>query len=380
MCDSQKALIGLIKACITGEKCGSAVIAESDSDIIVKICDLAEKHDISHMAAYALENVGMLDKADKSQMADKYFAALYASEIFDRELDGICKLFEDNNIDFVPLKGAVIRKLYPEKWMRSCGDIDILVRSTDLKRAADVLNKGGYKSNEIIKGFHDVTLKGKCDTRIELHFSLCMDIDKADDILKNVWNEVYSENGCRGFSLKNEFFVFYHISHMMHHVMRGGCGIRSFADLYLINKNFTVDKSALDEMLTNASLKKFYDICIRLCSFWFEDENADEEVLLLEKFIMEGGTFGSAVRRVQINKIRKNGYNSAKPFIKYDRLCEAYPKLEKHRCLYPFYSALRLCKIFRKGKISKLKNNIKLSITAEGADEDTTKLIEILGI
>ena len=40
------------------------------------------------------------------------------------------------------------------------------------------------------------------------------------------------------FQMSNDMFVFYHIAHMAKHFIAGGCGIRSFIDLYLLKKKW----------------------------------------------------------------------------------------------------------------------------------------------
>lgn len=54
-------------------------------------------------------------------------------------IEVISRCFEEEQIPFVLLKGATIRNLYPEPWLRTASDIDILVHEYDIDRACALL-------------------------------------------------------------------------------------------------------------------------------------------------------------------------------------------------------------------------------------------------
>ena len=71
----------------------------------------------------------------------------------------------------MPLKGVVIRELYPEPWMRTSCDTDILVHRKDLKKAENVL----INELEFVKqdeSVYDVTLRSINGVTVELHYDL----------------------------------------------------------------------------------------------------------------------------------------------------------------------------------------------------------------
>ena len=82
-----------------------------------KVYALAVKHDITSIAAYALDNNGLLsdDEISGKFRDDLMFSAgrvtlqdVFAEEVFET--------FRNHNVDYIPLKGAVIRKLYPQNY------------------------------------------------------------------------------------------------------------------------------------------------------------------------------------------------------------------------------------------------------------------------
>ena len=156
----------------------------------------------------------------------------------EREQQTIYKLFEDNAIEFIPLKGAVIRQYYPEPYMRTSCDIDILVHEEDLERAKNALVSAlNYKSSEKIS-FHDISLFSLGGIHLELHYNLKEKRQNLDELLGKVWDYAVNTKEGKYFKLQSpEFYIFYHIAHMANHFLRGGCGIRTFIDLYFIEKH-----------------------------------------------------------------------------------------------------------------------------------------------
>lgn len=55
------------------------------------------------------------------------------------EYNRICDALESVEISFLPLKGSVLRQYYPEPWMRTSCDIDILVHENDLEKTTEYL-------------------------------------------------------------------------------------------------------------------------------------------------------------------------------------------------------------------------------------------------
>ena len=95
-------------------------------DMLKPLYAISKKHDLAHLLCDALDKNGFL--LDGTE-ACKYFLqerniAIYRYEQLEYEYEQICNVFEQNKIEFIPLKGCVIRKFYPEPWMRTSCDIE----------------------------------------------------------------------------------------------------------------------------------------------------------------------------------------------------------------------------------------------------------------
>jgi len=101
---------------------------------LVEVYRLSKKHDMAHIVGISLAKAGMLENAP--EIAEKFekeqYLAVFRYENFKYETDRLCKTFDEQKIPYILLKGAVIRDFYPEPWMRTSCDLDVLVKEEDL--------------------------------------------------------------------------------------------------------------------------------------------------------------------------------------------------------------------------------------------------------
>ena len=132
---------------------------------------LAKNHDLTHLVYDALSKNGL--PCESRFAMQQYYAAIWRAERMGQALIDIAELFEKEGIDFMPLKGAVIRPMYPESWMRTSADIDILVREEDDLRAAGLLkNRLGYTMESDAVSHHRSLIAPHNGPTLELHHAL----------------------------------------------------------------------------------------------------------------------------------------------------------------------------------------------------------------
>lgn len=349
---------------VGNEVCGNPLCLPSESPYSEKqLTDMfitAREHKLVHIAASALEKNKILGT---SRMADLYreqvYAAVFKYENINYVLQQVCDVLEANKIPYIPLKGAVIKELYPQAWMRSCIDIDILVPENASLTAACVITETlGYEKIE--SGDHDITFQSPENICIELHFSLLEKDNepKIAKVLGKVWDYAVlcNPDGCR-FGLKDEFFYFYHIAHMAKHFVHGGCGIRPFLDLWLIEHNIDYDESKVNDLLSECGLLKFAEYTKQLSEVWFSGSEHNRTTMLMQEYIINGGMFGSVQNRFIAEEHHNGGkvkFFLSKIFVPYRFLKNRYPILKKYKFLLPFFEIYRLISLlFGKNKPSR---------------------------
>ena len=324
---------------------------------------IATAHDVEHLVAFALKRNDLLKK-DSSFSEKSIFKAVYRCEKLTFALNELSEALEEGQIPFIPLKGAVLREYYPEPWMRTSCDIDVLVHREDLERAIEHLTTTlGYE--EKWKGTHDVSLFTPGGIHIELHFDLIEEncANNAIGVLRNVWKNVSLRENCKyHYEMSDAFFYFHHIAHMAQHFETGGCGIRPFLDLWILDRRENLDFTARDTLLSEGGLLKFAQSVRKLSRVWLNREEPDEVSVQMQDYLLRGGVYGSSENRVallQKERGGKVGYLLSRIFISYEKLKRYYPILEKHRWLMPIMQIRRWFKLLKPHVASMAKNEIK---------------------
>lgn len=375
---------------IGSEVCQTSVPLLSDGFLtekkLVEILLLSRKHSLAHVVASALLNNGLLDNSpQKDLFLRELYSAVYAQEKTKIVFDRVCLMLEKMQVRFIPLKGAVIRDLYPQPWMRSSCDIDILINKTDLRSTVRMLvERSGFQLKSESK--HDVVLVSEEGICLELHFSLIGDKKSSlySDVLDSVWESaVPVSDGSYRHRFSDEVFYYYHILHMAKHFRLGGCGIRPFLDLWLINHSECFDFSEKDYLLKNGKLADFEKYAKKLSEVWFSGKDHDEVTLSMQNFIVDGGNFGTEKTRAFANTSRKGGkykYLLSRLFVPYSYLKTEYRILEKYPMLTPIYEVCRIFSIlFGKKKYVKEKQFAVIN-DADKIGSYNGSLFETLGL
>lgn len=332
-------LITLVKCAITGESPDSSGDFENYFGEIMR---LGAYHQVAHLAAYALINGGFLKDAAHIESAQKHILnASYRDTKNKYTLQTVKDILKANGIPYIALKGARIKEYYPESWMRSSCDIDILVKKRDFNDVAALLENSGFKRNSNLN-FHDISLLYD-DTNLELHFSICENVKSIDSVLKNVWDYARETGDCE-YEEDRDFFVFHHIAHMSYHFLAGGCGIRPFLDYWILRRGNFFNAEKVGELCEAARLTDFFAAVTRLVDVWFEGAEYDELASRMEKYVVTGGAYGYYPNNAAAETIRNGGKRR-------QILAIAFPPYRNMRVLYPVLNSapvlLPLCYVYR---------------------------------
>ena len=338
-------------------------------EILSPLFELSKRHDLAHMVCEALDKNGLLPKDSemKKRFAYEKSMAIYRHEQMAYELDEVCNALEKEKIPFLPLKGAVLKQYYPQPWMRTSCDIDILVKPEDHERALLFLKDAfGYEIPDG-KNSHEQSLHGET-SHIELHYCLG-DNGEIEKAFSSLWDKAQTVEGKNyWYESSAPHFYLYHIFHMVHHFEDGGgCGVRPFIDLWLMHKNayFTQDLDQTEKWLAEYNLLTFAKVATAFSKVIMEDEEKDELLSKLCHYILSGGVYGTLSNLVLTQQSKKGGrfsYFLRRIFMPYKDLAFKYPLLKKCPVLFPFYQVVRWVKlIFSKKSRRRAKNEFASS-------------------
>lgn len=376
----------LLFALLRYETCGVAIPENlkeslSNPDVLKALYEASKAHDLAHLIADALFKNKLLDKATPAGKAflKQLQTAVFRYEQIAYELKSVCEVLEEKKIAHMPLKGSVIRAIYPQPWMRTSCDIDIYVQESDLEDAANaIVEKLGYQNDG--KGSHDMQMFAPSGVHLELHYDLIEDSisPQFKNRLFEIWGNAVPvrENGYT-YKMTDEDFYFYHIAHTAKHFKNGGCGIRPFIDLWYLEKALPYDREKTNELLTDCGLLKFTEAARKLVRVWFEAEEYDEISKETAAFVLSGGTYGALENRVAVQTSKgRFAYFLYRVFPPYRELKNQYLILRKLPILYPFYIVRRWFNLlFVKGraKNSLREWNVAMDKSRDKAEEKRVK-------
>lgn len=348
---------------------------ELTQDALIKLYQLSSKHDLTHMVATVLKRQGLLGTDPISEgYLHKLKTVMFRHETLNYTLERIRSLFEAEGIAFVPLKGSVLGKYYPQEWMRTKSDLDILVQEKDLKHARELLvTELGFKVQK--QNYHDIAMRSPENILLELHFRLLEHEDNVDHVLKSVWEYVEPiEPGRCEHVMTNEFLIFHVYAHMYYHFIHGGCGLRFLVDIYLMNQALTFNRDELDTLYRVCKLETFVKYVEKLAGVCFENGEHDEITAMMEEYILTGGLFGSFESKIKARKTQSKGkgrYLARRIFMPLSELQASYPTLEKYPVLYPVYSVKRWLKMLNKETAGTAMQELKINkkMEQDGIDE-----------
>ncbi len=375
----KQGFFALLSAELSGEK--ATGLEDLSTEEVEGIYRVAQLHDLAHLTARGLNLLGVKPMGGvASALQKEWMLATYLYEQFRYELDNIVEAFEREKIAHIPLKGAVLRDYYPEPWMRTSCDVDVFVKEEDLERAQKVLVETlGYRMGR--KGVHDIAFDSPQNVHVELHFDLIEfeRLPKARAILEKVWEESAPVDGYTyRYAMSNEAFYFYHVAHMAKHFLSGGCGVRSFMDLWILQRKLSFDENKLEEMLKTGGMQEFARQSEGLANAWFSGGAMDPVSQRMEDYLLQAGVYGSAENRVMLRKKPKGGkigYLLSRLFLPYSILKKQYPVLEKQKWLFPFCQIARWFRLLFKGRSSRSVREFKAVMTT--SDEKRNRTLDL---
>lgn len=357
-------ILNIIKSGITEEK------IELSKDISFdKLKELTNKHCIFTLIYYALNKCGVtLDDNLNKRLSKLVISEIYVSEQQLYYIKKIESMFESNNIDYMLLKGSILKKLYPKPEIRRMGDIDILIKEEQYQEIAEIMEKLGfvfeYESN------HELVWK-KDSIMIELHKILVPSYNK--DLHKyfgNGWKRAVKA-GKNSYTFSEDDMLIYLFSHFAKHYRDSGIGIIHMCDLYLFLSSKAINEEYVRKELTALKLYDFYCNVKRTLEAWFEDSENDEMTDYITTVIFNSGVYGlsenviisSALKEkkkidnVVLGKIHRV---AEKIFPPYRSMKKRYQILKKYPILLPVFWMIRLCDFvfLRRKEISKNLNDI----------------------
>lgn len=342
--DLKKVCLSLLNSALTGQP--TVLDEEVDWSQLYK---LAKRHHIVNLLSEGLFRANI--STDDERLEPFYCSScneLMRSERQMKELAKLFAMFEKNGIDYIPLKGTVLKSLYPSPEMRTMGDADILIRFEQYEQIRPLMLELGFVSVE--ENEHDLVWEKKNALYLELHKRLIPTYVVDYTAIGSGWETAtrVSEDTHR-YAMRAEDEYLFLFVHLAKHYRHGGVGIKQMTDLFVYQQAHSdLDKQYIADKLKEMSLYEFYGNITETLATWFDNAPTTPKTDFITEIIFKSGAFGTveqtvlsgAVKNAKKNegvsysRIRFNSFLNAL-FLPYKDMCEKYAFLKKMPILLP---------------------------------------------
>ena len=381
MTSLKQGIISIIKSAITGEK-----LPLPEEFSVKEAITVAKKHQIINLFYYGALNCGISPSdPDMLSVFNIVCANISRNERQTYEYGRISEAFESQGIDYLPLKGLGIRKLFPKEDMRIMGDIDILIKNEQYDTINKVMTELGY--TDVKESNHEHIWKNG-QVIVELHKRLIPSYVK--DYYKYFgegWQFAKRVDQNKTlYAMSDEDNYIYIFSHFAKHYRDSGIGIRHLVDLWVCREKLgALDFDYVNNELEKLHLKEFYfNVSMTLDALFGEGES-NEMTEHISDYIFESGPYGTKLQTLISNRAKsanssKTGEAVAIVFLPLENMKLEFPILKKLPFLLPVFWIVRWFRtlFFRKERIK--KNVRKLGRVTDNDVKDYKDFMTYVGL
>ncbi len=327
MTDFQKDIISLLKASLMDVEPD----IREDADFRA-IYDFAEKQQVVPALYYgALKLPGFESHPVYQRFFERF--CVYLGHNADQldTIETICDAFDAEGIAYMPVKGTLLKGLYPSPEMRTMGDADILIRMEEYDRVEKVMLELGCHQD--YESDHEYSWTTATGLQIELHKRLIPTYNK--DYYAYYGDGWKWAHPCEGKTSRYEMspedtFIFL-FTHFAKHYRDQGIGLKYVVDFYVFRREYPhLDIAYIEKELEKLQLFEFYENIMCLLNVWFDDAPSGELTDYLTHKIFFDGVFG----RSELNAISEG--------LKLSKSTKSVKAKKKWQLFFPPYSVMRI--------------------------------------
>ncbi len=363
-------LIQLIKAAIHD------VVPEEKPEEVKweNLFSLAVYHKVEEMVFYSISK---LVNKPEGEIAHRWNSQHEKNQLIDmiqqEEAKEIIREASAAGIDILPLKGAIMKSMYPKTGFRQMADLDYLVEEFRIDDMIPIMEKLGYVADDVgLEDSHDVYKKLPY-MEVEIHRRLLPPTEENHWHTDGIWERLVpdSENVHLLHMTWEDYYLF-HLLHFEKHYSMGGSGIRSIIDQYYFMEKYKdcLDWNYINQLLPKMNYVGFENMCRNLAEAWFGNGEMTKDLEGPAEYIINSGAFGTfeqyqkwsfeRYKREQGIKT-KGGFFFRRMFMERERMEFIYPSLKKHPWLLPFCWFHRLLNavLFHRGRVKMEMDNFR---------------------
>lgn len=327
------------------------------------------RHGIAVIFYYGISNLSVKPPEYVMTKLEKVTHASIAQNVNQMYLiDKLKNVFNQNDIDYLFLKGSILKSMYPKSEMRIMGDSDILIKLEQYDKIESLMQGMGY---EFIKESDYEIAWSKPGLFIEFHKRLIPNHDKDFYFYygDNNWLNAQKLVNSNEYKYSDEDCYIYLFTHYTRHFRTGGIiSIRHILDfyIYLLAKP-DMDMDYIKSEFKKLKLLEFYENTEKTLKVWFEGAASEEVTEIITDFIFD---IGSVEKLTSLEAIKQQEFNDKKiskgkrflgtMFLPYKYMCDKYNILKKWPILLPIMWCVRFIDvlIFKRNRFGDFTKSI----------------------
>lgn len=332
-------LLALIAPLCGGQKTAPQVAPEDYKTL----CLLAKRHSVANLLYLACKDDPALPSELRAALEGLLFSSVQQQLQQEYEAGRVFAALEKAGIRFLPMKGVVLRPLYPKPEMRVSCDVDIFYDKEARPRLRELMAALGFVPNGTDAN-HDDFKKG--NVSIEMHHNLMSHFPTVDAYYRDIWDRLVPVSACR-YRMRDEDFYIHMTVHTMKHFAVGGTGIRSVLDVFVfLHAKPMLDMAYIEAELEKLGLLTFHRSMIALAEAYFGSTPLPNEWREVSDYILGSGTYGvfsqSVANTAAAGRGGKLGFYLRRAFPAYHLMADKYPSLRRFPPALPAYWLYRL--------------------------------------
>lgn len=360
--------IHLISCAINGRE----PVAQESVDYSALLA-LAKKHQVYNIIFPIIKDNPDVPEKEKISFRNFHLSEVSRMININNEREQIYDSLDEAGIDYMPLKGLIIKHYYPKESMRQMSDNDILFDASRRDDVASIMKKAGYKTVATGENSDDYNKPPHCT--FEFHRTLFYKQHDFCPTFDNLW-----ENATKDSTRSNMYHMgindvyIYSVSHMYKHFSSAGCGVRFLVDHYLFLKkeNDNLDWDYINDFFNKNGIADYEEKSRRLAFRLFDELPLDESDWELLQTYINFGIYGDGniILAKQLDKLAdgdsidkaKKKYFLYRLFPPKSKMIADYRTLEKRPYLLPLFYILRLFRGLKNSHktINEIKNVNKI--------------------
>ena len=258
------------------------------------------------------------------------------------EFNRISRNLSEKQINFIGLKGCVLRSLYPIPELRTMGDFDILIKEEHMPDIKQIFVEMGYSiQNDYV---------GIICTKNNIVWEIFVSLDEEIKVNTQYWDKQFIEKATEINSIKCLDITLFFIHILIHtgrHYVSEGAGIRNLCDIVLFLNRYKNDINfeLVEAVCKEQGYYKMFCHLLNAAGAWFDANISGIDTIQTDtdgfmEYMLLNGIFGKHdnIMLPQLVKKANGSENSIKKllFPNAASLKHRYKYLNKAPYLLPF--------------------------------------------